>query len=134
MLALPKVGLPCMVDCDARNYGIGAVLLQQKDGSKPKEWATVSYFSKNFSKEQSNYSATEREFYAVVRAILTLRPYLESVHFVVRTDHNALRWMMMLNDPTGGLMRWRLRLIEFDYEVMYRPGSVHKVPDALSLL
>ena len=29
-------------------------------------------------------------------------------------------------------MRWRLWLMEFDYEIFYRPGSVHQVPGALS--
>ena len=42
--------------------------------------------------------------------------------------------MMTLNDPTGRLMRWRLRLLEFAYEVVYRPGRFHQVPDALSRL
>ena len=76
----------------------------------------------------------ERECYAVVWAIRTLRLYLEGSHFVVRTDHNALRWMMTLNDPIGRLMRWRLRFIDFDYEVVYGPGRVHQVPDSLSRL
>ena len=52
----------------------------------------------------------------------------------MRTDHNALRWMMTTNDPQGRLMRWRLRLMEFHYEIVYRPGRVHEVPDALSRL
>ena len=39
-----------------------------------------------------------------------------------------------MNDPTGRLMRWRLRLMEFDYEIVYRPGRVHQVPDVLSRL
>ena len=31
-------------------------------------------------------------------------------------------------------MRRRLRLMEFDYEIVYRPGCVQQVPDALSRL
>ena len=31
-------------------------------------------------------------------------------------------------------MRWILRLMEFDYEIVYRPERVHQVPDALSRL
>ena len=123
-----------MIDCDESKYGIGAVLLQQQDPSKPTEWATVGYYSNTLSREQRNYSATERECLAVKWSVLTLRPYLEGSHFIVRTDHNSLRWMMTLNDPTGRLMRWRLRLLDFDYEVLYRSGRVHQVPDALSRL
>ena len=41
---------------------------------------------------------------------------------------------MTLNDPTGRLMRWLLRLLEFDYEIMYRPGRVHQLSDTLSRL
>ena len=54
ILALPKVGRPYMIDCDASKYCIGAVLLQQQDESKPTEWSTDSYFSKTLSEEQSN--------------------------------------------------------------------------------
>ena len=117
-----------MIDCDASQYGIGAVLLQQQDESKPTKWENVGYFSKTLSKEQRNFSATESECLAVVWAVLMLRPYLEGSHFIVSTYQNALRWMMTLNDPTGRLMRWRLRLLEFDYEIVYRPGRVHQVP------
>ena len=86
------------------------------------------------TKEQREYSATERECYAVVWGILTLRPYLEGAHFTVRTDHAALRWMMTMNGPTGRLMMCRLRLMEFYCEIIYRPGRVNQVPDALSRL
>ena len=134
VLALPIPGRPYMIDCDASNYAIGVVLLQQQDPDKPTEWKTVGYYSKTLTKEQRNYSATERECYAVVWGVLQLRAYLESTHFMVRTDHNALKWMLTQNDPTGRLIRWRLRLMEFEYDIIYRPGRVHQVPDALSRL
>ena len=70
----------------------------------------------------------------MVWAITTLRPYIEGQKFVVRTDHDALRWLLTLSDPSGRMMRWRLRLYEFDFEIQYRPGRVHQVPDALSRL
>ena len=87
ILALPKVGRPYMIDCDASQYGIGAVLLQQKEESKPTEWATVGYFSKTLPKEQSNHSAMERECLAVVWDVLMLRPYLEGYKRPDRATH-----------------------------------------------
>ena len=99
ILALPKASRPYMIYTDASAYAVGAVLLQQQDEDDPTSWATIGYWSKTLTKEQRNYSATERECYAVVWATLTLRPYIEGTRFVIRTDHNALRWMMTTNDP-----------------------------------
>ena len=134
ILALFKANRPYMIDTDASAYAIGAVPLQQQDESDHTSWAPIGYGSKTLTEEQRNYSTPERECYAVVWANLTLRPYIEGTRFVVRTDHNALRWMMTTNDPQGRLMRWRLRLMEFDYEIVYGPGRVHQVQDALSRL
>ena len=134
ILVLPKANRPYMIDTDASAYAIAAVLLQQQDEDDPTSWATVGYWSKTLTKDRRNYSATERECYAVVWATLTLRPYIEGTKFVVRTDHNALRWMMTTKDPQGRLMRWSLRLMEFDYKIVYSPGRVLQAPDALSRL
>ena len=132
ILALPKKGRPFMIDTDASNYQLGAALLQQQDEKNPTEWLPVGFFSKTLNETEQRYSATERECFAVVWSVLYLRPYIEGTHFKIRTDHEALRWLMTLTDPSGRLTRWRLRLSEFDYEVTYRPGRVHQVPDALS--
>ena len=132
VLSLPKRGRPYMIDTDASAYPLGATLLQQQDPSNPKEWVPVVYWSKTINSEKQNYIATERECYSVVWAITTLRPYIEPQKLVVRTYHDALRWLLTLSDPLGRLMRWRLRLSEFDFEIQYRPGRVHQVPEALS--
>ena len=52
----------------------------------------------------------------------------------MRTDHDALRWLMSLTESSGRLTRWRLRLSKYDFTIQYRPGRVHQVPDALSRL
>ena len=123
---------PFMIDTDASNYQLGAALLQQKDEKNPTEWLPVGFFSKTLNETEQRYSATERECFAVLWSVLYLRPYIEGSHFKIRTDHEALRWLMTLTDPSGRLTGWRLRLSEFDYEVTYRPGRVHQVPNALS--
>jgi RNase H-like domain found in reverse transcriptase len=71
---------------------------------------------------------------AIVWAVLQLRPYLEGKHFVFRTDHNSLRWVLNLAYAQGRLARWRLRLLEFDFEVQYAPGKEQHGADTLSRL
>ena len=134
VLVLPKRDRPFMIDTDASSYQLGAVLLQQQNESDPNDWSPVGYWSKTLNDAERNYSATERECFAVVWAVTTLRPYIEGTRFTIRTDHDALRWLMTLTDSSGRLTRWRLRLLEFDFEIVYRPGRVHQVPDALSRL
>jgi hypothetical protein len=52
--------------------------------------------------------------------------------FTMVTDHRALRWMLILKEPSAKLTRWALRLAEFQYKVIHRPGKQHIVPDVLS--
>jgi hypothetical protein len=60
VLALPKNGRPYMVDTDASNHAIGAVLLQQQDDEHPKEWVPIGYWSKTFT-QQSPTTARPNE-------------------------------------------------------------------------
>jgi hypothetical protein len=66
--------------------------------------------------------------------ILHLRPYIEGQTFVIRTDHLSLRWVLNLSDAQGRIARWRLRLLEFDYEVQYHPGALNHGADMMSRL
>lgn len=38
--------------------------------------------------------------------------------FTVRTDHSSLQWMITRIDPNGKMMRWRLQLVEFGFEIL----------------
>lgn len=54
--------------------------------------------------------------------------------FTFNTDHSALRWLMSITEPSGRLMRWRLRLTQFDYEFSYKKGNLKAQGVALSHL
>jgi hypothetical protein len=63
-----------------------------------------------------------------------LLPYLEGQNIIIRTDHHSLRWVPNFSDSQGRLDRWRLRLLEFDYEVQYHPGALNHGADMMSRL
>jgi RNase H-like domain found in reverse transcriptase len=58
--------------------------------------------------------------------------YLERSKFIVRTDHSSLQWLMSISDDNTRLVRWRLRLAEFSFEIQYKPGKINQAADALS--
>ena len=131
ILALPRSEGKFTLDTDACDTQVGCVLLQdQPDGhARP-----IGYWSRKLTKAEQAYTTTERECLAIVWAVTLLRPYLDRTRFTVRTDHSALRWILNLTDSTGRLTRWRLRLLEYDFDVVHRAGIKHQAPDALSRL
>jgi len=131
ILALPRADGHFTLDTDACDRQVGCVLLQAQPDDQMRP---VGYWSRTLTAPERNYSTTERECLAVVWAVLLLRPYLDGVRFTVRTDHSALRWILNLNDTTARLTRWRLRLMEFEFEVVHRKGIKHQAADALSRL
>lgn len=132
ILALPQPLLPYEVHTDASAYQVGCSLFQiYPDRSR----RPVGFWSRTLNSAEKNYSPTERECLAVIYSITTCRPYLYGQRFTVVTDHHSLRWLLEINDPASGrLMRWRIRLAEFDFDIGYRKGSQHMQPDALSRL
>ena len=50
----------------------------------------------------------------------------------MRTDHAALKFPRNFADNNTRLMRWSLRLSEFDFEIEHVPGTKIKHVDALS--
>jgi len=48
------------------------------------------------------------------------------------TDHKPLIWLFSVNDPGSRLIRWRLKLEEYDYEIIHKAGRANANADALS--
>ncbi|KAK7919250.1 hypothetical protein WMY93_010534 [Mugilogobius chulae] len=128
ILTPPDANLPFVIDTDASDVGMGAVLSQVgAEGEK-----VVAYFSKTFNKAERRYCVTRRELLAIVRAIGHFRYYLCGLHFTIRTDHSALQWLMSFKEPEGQIARWLEELAPYDFKVEYRAGGRHANADAMS--
>ena len=122
------VSQPFVLTTDACGLGWGCTLSQTCDG---KEYV-VAYASGKWSRPETRYSTTEHELLAVIRAARRFRHFLLGVHFTVVTDHQALKWLWNIDDPSGRLARWILHLSQFDFEVQHRRGVDIPHADALS--
>jgi len=128
VLVFPDFNVPFILTTDASTIGLGAVLSQVQEGiEKP-----ISFASRQLNKAERAYSALELETLAVVWATKYFRCYLYGKKFLVRTDHAALKFLRNFADSNCRLMRWSLRLSEFDFEIEHVPGSKIKHVDALS--
>ena len=115
---------------DWSQKAIAAVLCQEQEGKEQ----TIAYASKSLNPAECNYSATEGECLAIIWACKYFRHYLWGRTFRLQTDHQALRWLMTTTDLTGKLARWSLKLQEYSFEIVYRPGSANANADALTRL
>lgn len=61
-----------------------------------------------------------------------MRPYLEGYRFTVITDHQSLKCLRELKNPSGRLARWAIYLQQFDFEVRYRKSSANALAETLS--
>lgn len=111
---------------DASDYAIGAVLSQGPVGKD----RPIAYASRTLNSTEENYSTLEKEFLAIVWAVKHFRPYLYGRKFKLYTDHQPLTYSM--SDANKRVVRGKVALEEFDYELIYKPGSQNTVADALS--
>ena len=128
ILAFPNADESFILDTDASNTGVGAVLSQQTDGCE----RVVAYYSRTLTKAERNYCVTRRELLAVILAIRNFRHYLLGKSFRVRTDHGALQWLMGFRNPDGQMARWLEELSMYEFVIEYRRGGSHGNADGLS--
>jgi hypothetical protein len=128
ILQYPDFSKEFVLTTDASNEGAGAVLSQGPIGKD----LPIAYASRKFNRAEQNYSTVEKELAAIVWGIKHFRPYLYGRRFKIVSDHKPLTWIMSVKDPGSRLLRWRIQLEEYEYEIVYKPGVQNSNADALS--
>ena len=130
ILAYPSRDAKLIVDTDALDEGLGAVISQIDSNGIEKP---IAFASRTFSESEKKWTVMERECLAIVWAITDqFHCYVFGSTFTVRTDNKPLKWLQTLRMPTPRIARWILKLQKYDYEIVHRAGSANRVADALS--
>lgn len=117
------------VHTDASNIAVGAMLAQNPTGKCDQP---IMYASRLLNTAERNYTRTEREALAMVYALQKFRHYLLSNKIIFFVDHMALTYLVNKPQPSGRVSRWLLLFSEFDFKVVYKPGKIHGMADAMS--
>ena len=123
---------PCVLETDASDFAISGVLNQKKND----QLCPVAFFSRKLNAAEVNYDIHDKELLAIVDSFKQWRHYLEgATHRVeVITDHKNLEYFMNSKRLTLNRRqaRWAIELANYDFVIVYRPGSKNCRADALS--
>ena len=131
VLAYPDYSKPFILDTDASDTGIGAVISQTDDQDREH---VIAYGSRLMSKPERQYCVTRRELLAVVVFTHHFRSFLLGCPFLLRTDHGFLTLLKNFKEPEGQMARQLEQLQEFDLSILHRQGEKHTNADSLSRL
>ena len=117
---------PFILYTDASTRAVGGVLMQVQ-GGREKPCVFVSH---TLSEQATRWGVMEQELFAFVFCVKTLSPYLLGKLFTVRTDHKNL--VFLSNSTVPKLVRWRVVLSEYRFQIEHIPGAQNVVADGLT--
>ena len=119
------------ISADASSHGLGAVLLQRVDGV----WKPVAYASRSMSNTEKRYAQIEKEALATTWACERFSDFILGKRIDIETDHKPLvplLGMKHLDNLPPRVVRFRLRLDRYDYDICHVPGKSLYTADTLS--
>ena len=132
VMAYPDFSQPFILHTDASEEGLGSVLYQKLDG----KMRVIGYASRTLNPAESKYHlhSGKLEFLALKWAITEqFRDYLfYAPSFTVYTDNNPLTYVMTTAKLNATGRRSVSALADFNFNIKYRPGRVHRDADFFS--
>lgn len=124
VLALPDFRHEFVLETDASDKGMGAVLMQQGH--------PVAFLSKSLGPKNQTLSTYDKECMAILMAIERWRTYLQHRQFTIRTDQRSLVHLGDHRIATPIQQKAYFKLMGFQYQVIYKKGVENRAADALS--
>jgi hypothetical protein len=124
ILAVPNFSQQFVLETDAGDLGIGAVLMQNVH--------PISYLSEALGLRNQALSTYEKECMAILLAIDKWRPYLLAQEFVIKIDHMSLLYLTEQKATTKLQHKAFLKLMDLNFKIQYKKGISNTAADALS--
>ena len=117
---------PVVIQADASHSGLGACLLQN---GQP-----ISYASKSLTETEQRWAQIEKELLAIVFATQRFHHFIYGVDVIVHSDHKPLESIQRkdLHKVSPRLQRMLLKLLKYNLNIVYKPGSEMHIADTLS--
>lgn len=112
ILALPNFSQKFILETDACDTGIGAVLQQ---GGQP-----IAYLSRPLCPKMQGLSTYEKEFPAIILAVEHWRTYLQHAEFTIYTDHKSLIHFEEQRLHTPWQKKAFTKLLGLQYRICYK--------------
>jgi len=124
-------GKPVIIETDASDFAIGAVLSQRDEENC---LHPIAFHSCKFQPAEINYKIHDKKLLAVVDAFKHWRRYCEGATHQVQvfSDHQNLEYFTTTKILNRQQARWAQELAGIDFRIYYRPGTQNGKPDALS--
>lgn len=124
VLAMPDFTEPFVVETDASDKGIGAILMQKQH--------PIAFLSRALGPRHQGLSTYEKESLAIILAIDHWHPYLQHSEFFIHTDHRSLCFLDDQRLTTPWQHKALTKLLGLRYKIIYKKGSENGATDALS--
>ena len=113
-----------MIETDASNYGIGAVIMQDNH--------PIAFFNKKIGPKLQASSTYIKELHAITEAVRKWRQYLLGRFFVIQTYHKSIKELLQQVIQTAEQQVYVRKLLGYQFCIKYKQGISNKVVDALS--
>jgi len=122
---------PVLIETDASDFAIGAVLSQRDDEGR---LHPVAFHSRKFQPAEINYEIHNKELLAIVDAFKHWRRYCEGATHQIQvfSDHQNLEYFTTTKVLNRRQARWAQELAGIEFRIYHRPGTQNGKPDTLS--